>query len=282
VPTTIGARVAGWVRSIRRARHRLRVAAAQLPAQLGGAGGTLASFVAIAGDPAVAEGLPAAFATELGLAAPEAPWHTERWPVTELGDALVQVADALGVFASDIATGARTEIGEWVVAAAGGSSAMPQKRNPTAAVLARSAAIRAPHLGATLHAAAALAVDERPDGAWHAEWPALRELLRLVLGAAATSRSLAAGLTVDEDAVARALAVTDGLIVAERLSIEVAPLIGADAVADIVARAADGEDLRGMLRTALPQSFDVDGVLDPARYTGLAGLLVDRALEDPS
>ena len=53
---------------------------------------------------------------------------------------------------------------------------MPQKQNPAASVLIRSAALRAPQLGATLHLAAALAVDERPDGAWHAEWPTLRDL----------------------------------------------------------------------------------------------------------
>ena len=67
---------------------------------------------------------------------------------------------------------------------------MPQKQNPVDAVLIRSAALRAPSLGATLHLAAALAVDERPDGAWHAEWPTLRELLRLALGASAHAEAL--------------------------------------------------------------------------------------------
>ena len=36
----------------------------------------------------------------------------------------------------------------------------------------------------------AFAVDERPDGAWHAEWPTLRELLRLALGATGTAARL--------------------------------------------------------------------------------------------
>ncbi|MFX8719877.1 3-carboxy-cis,cis-muconate cycloisomerase, partial [Acinetobacter baumannii] len=70
---------------------------------------------------------------------------------------------------------------------------MPQKRNPAASVLVRSAALRAPQLAAPLHLAAAGAVDERPDGAWHAEWPALRELLRVALGAARTAAALTAG-----------------------------------------------------------------------------------------
>ncbi len=138
----------------------------------------------------------------MGLDAPDGPWHTSRWPVTEIGDALVQAIDALGKVAADVATLGRTEIGEVSEGVGGGSSAMPQKQNPAEAVLIRSAALRAPHLAATLHVASALAVDERPDGAWHAEWPTLRELLRLAVGAAAHGSSLLAHLRVDVDAAA--------------------------------------------------------------------------------
>lgn len=275
VPTTVGARAAGWARSIRRAIVRLDAARAELPVQLGGAAGTLAAFVADLGAERAAE-LPAAYAAELGLRPADAPWHTERWPVTELGDALVQAIDAVGVFATDVATLTRTEIGELAEAAGGGSSAMPQKANPVASVLIRSAALRAPQLGATLHLAAALAVDERPDGAWHAEWPTLRELLRLALGAAAHAASLAAGLTVDREAVTRNLALTDGLIVSERLGLVLVPLIGRERFAALIRQAAD-TDLADLVR-ALPEAseLDVDDLLDPARYTGLATTFVDR------
>jgi len=292
VPTTVGLRAANWLRGVRRAIERLEEAVRRLPAQLGGAGGTLASFVEIAG-PARAASLPAAFASELRLAAPDGPWHTTRWPVTELGDALVQALDALGVIAADVATLSRTEIGELAEGSGGGSSAMPQKQNPAASVLVRSAAIRAPQLGATLHTAAALAVDERPDGSWHAEWPALRELLRLALGASANAASLVAGLRVDADAVARNLALTHGLIVAERLSVVLGPVIGAARVKELVAAAGRGEDLRELVR-GLPElqpggageRIDADALLDPANYTGLASHLVDAAVaasdDDPS
>ena len=131
----------------------------------------------------------------------------------------MQAIDAVGVIAADVATLGRTEIGELAEGVGGGSSAMPQKQNPAASVLIRSAALRAPQLGATLHLASALAVDERPDGAWHAEWPTLRELLRLALGATGTAARLVAGLQVDAAAVARNLARHGGLIVAERLSL---------------------------------------------------------------
>jgi len=287
VPTTVGLRAAGWLRGVERARARVDDMQHQLPAQLGGAAGTLASFTEIAG-PEAAAALPAAFAHELGLATPDAPWHTSRWPVTELGDALVQAIDAVGKIATDVATLSRTEIGELAEGAGGGSSAMPQKRNPAASVLIRSAALRAPQLGATLHLASALAADERPDGAWHAEWPTLRELLRLALGATAHAASLVAGLHVDTDAVARNLAATGGLIVSERLSIVLGPVLGAARVAELVTEAAAGGDLAALLAAspdvaalaaaagATPEAFAAD-LLDPARYTGLAGRLVDEA-----
>lgn len=288
VPTTVGLRAAGWLRGVARAKDRVEDVQHRLPAQLGGAAGTLASFTEIAGTDAASQ-LPAAFARELGLAVPDAPWHTSRWPVTELGDALVQAVDTVGKIATDVATLSRTEIGELAEGFGGGSSAMPQKRNPAASVLIRSAALRAPQLGATLHLASALAVDERPDGAWHAEWPVLRELLRLALGATAHAASLVAGLHVDTDAVERNLASAGGLIVAERLSIVLGPVVGAARVSVLVTDAAGGGDLAAALRAlpevgslaaergVAPEAFVAD-LLDPARYTGLAGRLVDDAV----
>lgn len=290
VPTTIGLRAAGWLRAVHRAGLRLDAAVHALPAQLGGAGGTLAAFVEVGGADAAAA-LPAAFARELGLAVPDGPWHVDRWPVTELGDALVQAIDALGKLATDVATLSRTEIGELAEGTGGGSSAMPQKQNPAASVLIRSAALRAPQLASTLHLASALAADERPDGAWHAEWPTLRELLRLALGAAATAVRLVEGLRVDAGRVSANLAATGGLLVSERLSLALTPVVGSDEVARIVAEAGRGADLRALVIDALEAAVDrapgathpadgVDALLDPANYIGLAGELTDRAVAD--
>ncbi|WP_295826868.1 lyase family protein [uncultured Microbacterium sp.] len=269
VPTTIGARAATWARGLERAVTRLE--ALVFPAQLAGAGGTLASFVEIAGSTDAADALPAAFARVLELDAPDAPWHVTRWPVTEIGDALVQAIDALGKVAADVATLSRTEIGEVSEGVGGGSSAMPQKQNPAEAVLLRSAALRAPQLGATLHLASALAVDERPDGAWHAEWPTLRELLRLAVGASAHGSSLLAHLRVDVEAATANAALTGGRIVSERLRGMLVPLIGVERFADLL----DGDDDLAPRLRALPEAadLDVDALLDPAAYVGLAARL---------
>ena len=284
VPTTVGLRARNWLAGIKRARVRLVDAAAAVPAQLGGAAGTLAASVEVARtcgvkDPVtVASALPAAFAAEVGLAAPETPWHTTRWPVTELGDALVQAVDALGVLASDVALLTRPELSELTVGATGGSSAMPHKRNPTAAVLIRSAAMRAPHLAATLHTASACAVDERPDGAWHAEWPVLDELAQLAWGAARAGAELADGLGVDAARVTGHLESSHSLVVSERLVAVLTPVIGAERFAALLQQ----PDFAAAVR-ALPEvaNLDVDALLDPAHYTGLAAHWVDRLHESP-
>jgi 3-carboxy-cis,cis-muconate cycloisomerase len=271
VPTTVGRRAAGWLTGIRRATSRLQ--SLTLPAQLGGAAGTRASFQELGGSTE----LPRRFAESLELDDVAEVWHTSRWPVTELGDALTQLTDALGKLAGDVVTLSRTEIAELSTGIGGTSSAMPQKSNPVAAVLLRSAALRAPQLAATLHLCAALADDERPTGAWHAEWPTLRELLRLGLGASAHARELVAALEVDRAAVARNLALTRGLIVAERVSLVLSSLIGPDRVAALVAAAASGGDFAELIG-AIPEAsgIDVAALVDPAGYTGEAGAAVDR------
>jgi 3-carboxy-cis,cis-muconate cycloisomerase len=282
VPTTLGLKAALWTRGLQRARAELARVAGTLPAQLGGAGGTLAAIVDRLGEDAALE-LPRAYAHELGLAAPASVWHTDRWPVTSTGAALAGVVAAAGVLASDVAQLARTEVGEAGPARGGGSSTMPQKANPVDAVLVRSAAMRAPALVSTLHLAAGLAVDERPDGAWHAEWPTLQELLRLALGAAERTAALAEGLTLHPERARANLDATGGAILGERLAIHLVPLIGRERFEALMADAADGA-VRARVAT-LPEvaGLDLDALFDPSAYLGVAGRMTDdivRAARD--
>jgi 3-carboxy-cis,cis-muconate cycloisomerase len=200
VPITFGLKAAQWLAGLLDALDEVDHALDRLPVQCGGAAGTLA-LVAETTDPIAAA---RAFADELGLRWPGVPWHTNRTPVTRVGAALVTTTDALGVIASDVALLSRPEIGEvreGVVPGRGGSSTMPHKRNPVLSVLVRSAALQAPQLLTQLHLAAGLAVDERPDGAWHSEWPALTRLLQLTVVAASQTAELVAGLEVDAAAM---------------------------------------------------------------------------------
>jgi 3-carboxy-cis,cis-muconate cycloisomerase len=279
-PTTFGLVAASWLLAVDEARVGLTQ---RLPAQLGGASGTLASFVEL-GDAKSAAALPARFAAELGLEAPAAPWHTRRGAVTRLGDILATVTDALGAIATNVATLSRTEIGELSEAGGaghGGSSAMPQKQNPVLSVLIRSAAQRAPGLAAELHRSAALTVDQRPDGAWHAEWPVLRELLRVALGASATAAELLGGLRIDRERMRANLAASGPLLVAERLALVLGPRLGSSPVQQLIDRATAGEDLAALLADESGiGDLDLGELLDPANYTGAAGILVDAAVAD--
>ncbi|KKZ75447.1 3-carboxy-cis,cis-muconate cycloisomerase [Streptomyces showdoensis] len=299
VPTTFGLKAAGWRSLVLDARDRLLAVRDGLPAQLGGAAGTLAAFAdACAAIDAIdadadsgAEGaaaLPAAYARELGLAVPLIPWHTLRTPVADLAGALALTAGALGKIATDVLTLSRTEIAELAEGTGGGSSAMPHKANPVRAILVASAARRSPHLAASLYACLP-AEDERPAGAWHAEWEPLRELLRLTGGAAHHTAALAEGLRVDAAAMRAHLDVTGGLLVSERLSVVLAPLLGRARaralLTELAARTrAEGRGLAELLAEAaagVPELAGVDlaELTDPTRATGLAGHLTDRALE---
>jgi 3-carboxy-cis,cis-muconate cycloisomerase len=270
VPTTFGLKAAGWRSLVLDARDRVSTVRDSLPAQLGGAAGTLAAFGAYgASDPTA---LPAEYARELGLRAPDLPWHTLRTPVADLAGCLAFTAGALGKPAVDVLTLSRTEIAEAVEGNGGGSSAMPHKSNPVRAALIASAARRAPQLAATLYGSLA-AEDERPAGAWHAEWEPLRDLLRLVGGAARDAAELAEGLRVRPEAMREHLDLTHGLIVSERLSAELAPVLGRARAKELLTRlASEGHPL-----AEAPELADAD--LDPAHYTGSAGALTDRALE---
>lgn len=199
-PITLGLKLAGWAYSVAHAVAALRASSAALPVQLGGASGTLASFVAATG-PGTGTSIADRLAVELGLAVPPAPWHVHRAPLTRLADSVVELCDAFGTIGGNVALLARTEIGELDDGAEGASSAMPHKSNPVRAVLVNAAARQVPLLAAQLHLDAAT-VDERPDGAWHAEWQPLRELLRTAGGAAATTRELVDGLRIHESAIA--------------------------------------------------------------------------------
>ncbi|MER5218391.1 3-carboxy-cis,cis-muconate cycloisomerase [Streptomyces sp. NPDC002838] len=282
VPTTFGLKAAGWRSLVLDARDRATAVRDGLPAQLGGAAGTLAAFSAYGAEDATA--LPAAYARELGLREPLLPWHTLRTPIADLAGCLAFTAGALGKIAADVLTLSRTEIAEVAEGGGGGSSAMPHKANPVRSTLIAAAARRAPQLAATLYGSLA-AEDERPAGAWHAEWEPLRDLLRLVGGAARDAAELAEGLLVHADTMREHLGLTHGLVVSERLSAELAPVLGrtrAKALLTDLARRTytEGRSLRELL-SGEPElkDVDLDELTDPARYTGSAGTLTDRALE---
>ncbi|MFJ7942590.1 3-carboxy-cis,cis-muconate cycloisomerase [Streptomyces sp. NPDC096354] len=297
VPTTFGLKAAGWRSLVLDAHERLTAVRAALPAQLGGAAGTLAAFHAFAEadgstaapDPGPDLGLRllAGYAAETGLAEPTLPWHTLRTPVADLAGALAFTAGALGKLAADVLLMTRTEIGELGESSGGGSSAMPHKANPVGATLIAAAARQVPALASVLYAGLA-AEDERPAGAWHAEWQPLRQALRLVGGAARDAAELTEGLRVHPNRMRDNLDATDGLVISERLGAVLAALIGRGEARQALSRASRRAVEQGIeLDEALRQEPGIAGALprdrlreltDPTQYAGSAGALVDRAL----
>ncbi len=224
VPTTFGAVAASWLDGILDAADLVVDARALLPVQLGGAVGTLAASTELASlrdlddAPFVAAELVTITAEALGLRELR-PWHTSRGPVTRTADALVSCTDAWGHVATDVATLSRTEIAELAEPEAegrGGSSTMPHKHNPILSVLVRRAAVAAPALASTLHVASATAGDQRPDGAWHAEWSTLHTLGRRTAVAASQTTELLQGLHVDAERMGATLDHSADDVLAER------------------------------------------------------------------
>lgn len=243
--TSLGFKVAGWTAPLVRARAHLQAAGARaLQLQLGGAVGTLASM-GEHGD-AVAR----AMAADLGLACPAAAWHTQRDEWVRLGLGVAVLTGSLGKVATDLALMAQGEIGELAEpsgAGRGGSSAMPHKRNPVAAMIALAAAQRTPHRAAALLAAMGQQ-HERGLGNWQAElaeWPGLFQSAH---GALAALNEAMAGLHVD---AARMLANIDaqhGMVYAGAVAAYLGAFIGKPAAHAMVEQfahdaAAQGRDL---------------------------------------
>jgi 3-carboxy-cis,cis-muconate cycloisomerase len=304
VPVTFGLVAAGWLTALDEAEAALaRVRAERLAVQFGGAAGTLASLDEA--GPRVA----ALLAEELGLPRPALPWHTNRLRVLELSAALAGASAALGKIARDVTLLAQSEVGEVHEGGGGpagpppagdrgnapkrgGSSAMPHKQNPVAAIAILGCAKRVPGLLATM-AAAAEQEHQRAAGAWHAEWEPLADLLRLTGSAASWAAEMLGGLTVDAARMSANIEAAKGLPLAEHVTALLADTLGRSAAHDLVAEAGSravtaGLPLRDVL-LGLPESAQrleeagisaeqVEAALDPAGYLGAAGEFVDAAL----
>jgi len=284
LPTTFGVVAAGWLSGLDRAGRRLDEAIRENAAvQLGGAVGTLASL----GDDGLR--VVALLAEELHLAEPIVPWHTDRTRVVELSSALAEVAGAAAKVALDIVLLAQTETDEVREAAPGrgGSSTLPQKRNPIAAVTARACAARAPGLAATLFASMPQEL-QRSAGGWQSEWITMSQLLVATGSAVAWLRDSLENLEVDEARMRANLDAGSGLAMAEHVTIALSASLGRLAAHKLVEAVASdavatgrpfGETLAGNARVAdhLDRA-EIARLLDPTGYLGSANVFVERAL----
>ncbi|HLI60441.1 MAG TPA: lyase family protein [Solirubrobacteraceae bacterium] len=190
LPTTFGLHAAGWLDGLDEVRgHLVHVREAECAVQMGGPVGGR--------DPRVA----ARVASELGLVEPVMGWATIRVRTALTASVLGVGAGVLGKIARDVTLLSQTEVAEVAEGRAGGSSAMPDKRNPVASVAVLACVTRVPGLVATMLGAMGQE-HQRAAGAWQAEWGTLPELTVLVGSAAAWARDLLEGLVVDPERMA--------------------------------------------------------------------------------
>jgi 3-carboxy-cis,cis-muconate cycloisomerase len=275
LPTTFGLKAAGWTAGLDEVRARVAEVRAALPVQYGGAVGTLAagqgSGVSLRG----------ALAQELHLEATPVAWHTLRLPIADLAGVLGAVAGVVATIALDIVLMAQSEVAEVaeVAEGRGGSSAMPHKQNPVAAISVRACAHRAPGLVASLFSAMEQE-HERAAGAWHSEWPTLTELLRTVGSAAAWLQECLEGLQVDTERMAATVADAAGPQLAAAATDALADSLGRGPAHELVAEAVRFARATGRpLADVLSERSDLDpSSLGTGPDIGEAGAQVDDVL----
>jgi 3-carboxy-cis,cis-muconate cycloisomerase len=285
LPITFGLKCAVWLQPLLAHVQRLDQLRPRVElVQFGGAAGTLASL----GEHGVAvvEGLAAA----LGRAAPAAPWHVARDGLAEAVGFLGLLCGGLAKIATDVILLAQTEVAELAepyVAGRGGSSTMPQKRNPIASEYVLAAARGVQALVPLMQGA--MAHDhERATGPWQAEALAVPQSFVLAHGALLHARAIAEGMVVDAARMRRNLDATGGLIMAEAVMMGLAPQLGRETAHHAVKHACDralAENLslaESLAREpAVADRLDraeISQLTDPARYLGSAGAFIDRVL----
>jgi 3-carboxy-cis,cis-muconate cycloisomerase len=285
VPITFGLKCAVWASPLITHLERLDQAARRiLVVQFGGAAGTLA--VLGKDGSAVVE----AIAHELALGVPTIPWHAQRDGFAEMSTILGLISGTLSKFALDVTLLMQTEVAEISEPheeGRGGSSTMPQKRNPIASEYIL-AATRGVHALVPVMLGAMTSDHERATGPWQSESLALPQCVALTAGALAHARSIADGMTVDVDRMRRNLDLTARLIMAEAVTTALIPAIGRAAAETAVARACDRAlEKRISLAAALRDDpelrphlsdADIERITDPAAYLGSAGTFVDRVV----
>lgn len=286
VPVSFGWKAAGWLAGLHRCVERIERAVPQACSlQFGGAAGTLASLADRA------QPVAQALARHLDLPLPATSWHGLRDGPASLAAEFGLACGVLGKIGGDIALLMQSEVAEAFEPAAegrGGSSAMPHKRNPVGAMLAREAALRAPGLVATLMSGLP-AEHERGLGHWQRDWFTWRDLAGAAASAADAVAEVLAGLRVDTVRMRANIDALQGFPFAEALAAQLADALGRPAAQsrvealcrDALARGQTLQAAAARAAQAGEGGFDaarLAQVFDPARHLGGANAMTDAVL----
>lgn len=287
LPITFGFKVAVWIVECLRQITRIDEAAPRLlVGQLAGAVGTLAGF----GERG--EILQARVMQRLGLGTPLIAWHAARDTITEFVTLLAMIGATLARIANEVIQLQRSEIMELEEPFAHGkvgSSTMPHKRNPAHAE-------RIVAIGRLLRGLATTALEtmvashERDMSVGRAEWALVPEAACLAAASLQWSLVIARGLRVNVERMAQNLDRLGGLLTSEAIMLGLGRAIGRQTAHDVVYDAAMAAfEGRGSFRDLLLADARVSAVLSvveleemlrPEAYTGLAAVFVDRVLAE--
>jgi 3-carboxy-cis,cis-muconate cycloisomerase len=170
----------------------------------------------------------------------------------------------------------------------GGSSTMPHKQNPVSASVAIAASVRAPSLVATMLQAMPQE-HERGLGTWQAEWQTLPDLVMCCAGGVRATAELLRDLEIDPTRMRANVDATGGLVMAEAVSMALAPRIGKPAAHDLIESACrraatEQRTLQDVLLadvhvTAHLTPDEIARAVTPEHYLGSARTIVQRVLE---
>jgi 3-carboxy-cis,cis-muconate cycloisomerase len=285
-PITLGYKTAIWLDELLRHKERLsQLKERVLVGQCSGAVGTFATL----GDKGLK--VQEMMMKDLGLQTPDISWHVARDSWGELLSWFSLVAATLGKIANEIAILMRTEIGELgepFEKGRGASSTLPQKRNPIECEPIIAIAHKMRELAGSQHTAM-IQEHERGVGQMHLEWMVLPEAFVLMSGSLLHSKNILEGLYVDKQRMRENLKMGGGLLMSEAVMMGLAPKIGKKQAHDLVYKIAgnayeNGISLKDALSqneqvTALLTSAEIEDLIDPLNYTGIASKMVDNVLE---
>lgn len=286
-PITFGFKAAIWLDELLRHRDRLPdMRKRALVCQFGGAVGTLATL----GDRGV--DVLKELSQELNLEEPAISWHTSRDGWAEVLFWISMVGATLSKIANEIATLMRTEVDEVrepYEIGKGGSSTMPQKRNPVACpiIIAIGHKLRE---SVSSQLTAMVQEHERSVSAMPLEWLAIPEAFVLLSGSLQHAIPMLEGLQVDKGKMLDNLNMGGGLLMAEAVMMGIAPKIGRNQAHNLVFGAAREAWDKGIaLKEALVGDIkirehlsinEIDALIDPANYTGSADNMIERVLRN--
>lgn len=283
LPITFGFKVAVWASEVKRHLRRIEEMAPRLfQGQFAGAVGTLASI----GEPGLR--LQELMFADLGLAVPEIAWHTARDGLAEMVCVYAMVGSTLAKMMNEVMGLQRTEVAEVEEPfhmGKVGSSTMPHKRNPmmSEGVVAVGKLLNA-QVGPAL--ADMQAENERDQRGWQAEWSFLAETCCMLGGMLHWTNRVLGGLQVYPENMRRNLDALHGLILSENVMLALGAKIGRQEAHEVAYELCmEAFEKRIPLKTLLLRDErvnrhltekQIDELLDPTRYTGLAVQFVNR------